>query len=133
MMVTNGGSKPTNTALMDSGNYSKPADMGEAPTSYTAGRPVTSVNAIIAMKKAGWIEYLPFSARMSAFYDKNWAYWIPRCKTSGEKCDVSVSGKNQYCCGSVSGVAGVATIQGYGEAGATVVLCRNSCRIPCCP
>jgi len=106
-----------NTALMDSGNYSKPADMEEATTSYTAGRPVTSVNAIIAMKKAGWIEYLPFSARMSAFYDKNWAYWIPRCKTSGEECDVSVSGKNQYCCGSVSGIAGVATIQGYGEAG----------------
>jgi magnesium-transporting ATPase (P-type) len=108
-----------NNELMTSNNYTYDAGADAPPTSYTAGRPVTSVNTIIAMKKAGWIEYLPFAARMSAFYDKNWAYWEPVCGSSGETCDVNVAGgEGQYCCGSVSGIAGVATIQGYGEAGA---------------
>jgi hypothetical protein len=106
-----------NKNLMDFDNFTKPVDFATTanPTSYTAGRPVTSVNTIIAMKKAGWIEYLPFAARMSAFYDKNWAYWEPRCSTSSTPCPI---GKEQICCGPVSGIAGVATIQGYGSAGA---------------
>merc|ERR1719223_858575 len=107
-----------NNNLMIHNNFTRDESVTH-PTSYTAGRPVTAVNTIIAMKKAGWIEYLPFAARMSAFYDKNWAYWEPRCKSSTDKCDKTVAGDGeQKCCGSVSGISGVATIQGYGDASA---------------
>jgi len=83
--------------------------------SYTAGRAVASVNHIIAMKKAGWIEYNPFASRMSAFYDKAWKYWEPHHfqKEKAPECPE----KSIACSGSVSGVGGVATIQGFGTSG----------------
>ena len=80
--------------------------------SYTGGRAVASVNHIIAMKRAGWIEYNPFAARMSAFYDSAWKYWEPQCTTKSTKCPGT-----QNCCGSISGVKAVATIQGFGQSG----------------
>merc|ERR1719272_915484 len=82
--------------------------------SYTDGRATASVNHIIAMKRAGWIEYQPFAARMSAFYDSAWKFWEPRCASgTATKCPEGAG----VCCGSISGVRGVATIQGFGASG----------------
>merc|ERR1712195_113912 len=87
---------------------------------YTAGRAVASVNNIIAMKKAGYIEYNPFAARMSAFYDSAWQFWEPTCKSTPSKCPKNANGKAaQYCCGAISGVGSVATITGFGESDAS--------------
>jgi magnesium-transporting ATPase (P-type) len=113
---SNDGAEPTNY------DWGKPEDFSNnvwnndtATTgtgSYTGGRAVASVNHIIAMKRAGWIEYNPFAARMSAFYDSAWKYWEPQCASPKTKCP----GETE-CCGSISGVKAVATIQGFGQSG----------------
>lgn len=77
--------------------------------SFTDGRAVASVNHIMALKKAGWIEYQPFAARMSSFYDKNWKHWNPK-NCANNEVGAAID------CGATSGPMGAATIQGFGSA-----------------
>jgi len=77
--------------------------------SFTDGRAVASVNHIMALKKAGWIEYQPFAARMSSFYDKNWKNWNPK-NCANNEVGAAID------CGATSGPMGAATIQGFGSA-----------------
>jgi len=99
-----------NVNVIAPSQYSVTKSEADGTTSYTAGRATSSVNHIMAMKKAGWIEYQPFAARMSSFFDKNWQYWEPLC---GKKT-CPYGGSDQVCCGVSSSVNGVSTIQGYG-------------------
>jgi len=41
-------------------------------TDYTAGNAVVSMQSIQLMRDQGYVEYLPFKARQSNFFDKNW-------------------------------------------------------------
>lgn len=49
----------------------------------TAGRPTVAMNHILHLRKNGYINYMPFQGRMSAFYLSKWQAWNPKDEISG--------------------------------------------------
>lgn len=50
---------------------------------YTGGYMLPTTQSILALHKAGYIEYTPFKSRMSPFYDSRWNAWPISEKGSG--------------------------------------------------
>jgi sodium/potassium-transporting ATPase subunit alpha len=50
---------------------------------YTGGYMLPTTQSILALHKAGYIEYTPFKSRMSPFYDSRWNAWPISDKGSG--------------------------------------------------
>jgi len=72
---------PSTAVNYRNGSFTK-AEFGDT-LDNTASRPVVAVNHVLYLRKQGYINYIPFQGRMSAFYYSSWMKWDPLKQLTG--------------------------------------------------